>query len=519
MKKPFTTKSWITAFATVILLGSEVVAQTNKLVINTESTKIQINRHIYGHFAEHLGRNIYGGIWVGPDSKVPNEDGYRLDVMNALIDLEIPNLRWPGGCFADEYHWTDGIGAPADRPKMVNTHWGGVTEDNSFGTHEFLNFTKKIKTEPYITGNVGSGSVEEMSKWIEYINFDGVSPMAALREKNGQKEPWNIKYWGVGNENWGCGGNMTAEYYANEYRRYATYARDYGGNKLYKIAGGANSWDLNWTEVLMKTIPLQMMDGLSLHYYTVTGTWENKGEATKFSKEEYLETITKAASMDLLITKHSQIMDKYDPKKQVSLIVDEWGTWYKVEPGTNPGFLYQQNTMRDAHVAAISLNIFNKHAERVHMANLAQTVNVLQAIILTNETDMILTPTYHVFDLYKPHKDAMLLKHFLTSETVSFGKQSFEALHVSTSKSEDGTVNISIANVHPDKKIALDVDLLGGSFKNAVGEIVTAASIDSYNSFENKQAVKKSTFNDFKLNKDSLKVTLPANSVVMIRVK
>ncbi|PRY83798.1 alpha-N-arabinofuranosidase [Mongoliibacter ruber] len=491
----------------------------SKLVVNTLQEESTINKHIYGHFAEHLGRNIYGGIWVGPDSSVPNEDGYRLDVMQALIDLEIPNLRWPGGCFADEYHWTDGIGDPADRPKMVNTHWGGVTEDNSFGTHEFLNFVNKINTEAYITGNVGSGSVEEMSKWIEYINFDGVSPMAELRKKNGQEEPWNLTYWGVGNESWGCGGNMTPEYYANEYRRYATYARDYGGNKLYKIAGGANNWDLNWTEVLMKTIPLEMMDGLSLHYYTVTGSWENKGSATDFDKEEYLETLNKAAVMDDLIAKHSQIMDKYDPEKKVGLIIDEWGTWFKVEPGTNPGFLYQQNTMRDAHVAAITLNIFNKHADRVHMANLAQTVNVLQAIILTSEDDMILTPTYHVFDLYKPHKDAKLLPHFLATEKVVFGEQSIEALQVSTSKSEDGTINISIANVHPDKKIEIDVDLIGMNATKAEAAMVSAPQIDSYNTFEDKDVVKKEAFKDFKLNKNSLKVTAPANSVIMIQVK
>lgn len=491
----------------------------NKLIVNTDQGKVIINKHIYGHFAEHLGRNIYGGIWVGPDSKVPNEDGYRKDVMQALIDLEIPNLRWPGGCFADEYHWTDGIGDPAQRPKMVNTHWGGVTEDNSFGTHEFLNFTKKIGTEPYITGNVGSGSVEEMSKWIEYINFDGVSPMAELRKRNGQSEPWNIKYWGVGNESWGCGGNMTPEYYANEYRRYATFARDYGGNKLYKIAGGANDWDLNWTEVLMKNIPLHLMDGLSLHYYTVTGTWENKGKATVFTKEEYLETLRKASRVDELITKHSTIMDKYDPEKKVGIILDEWGTWFQVESGTNPGFLYQQNTMRDAHIAAISLNTFNKHAARVHMANLAQTVNVLQAIILTNEDDMILTPTYHVFDLYKPHKDALLLPHYLVSEQVSFGKEKMDALHVSSSKSADGTVNISIANIHPDKKMHLEVDVRGMSPSAVTAEIVSAPSIDSYNSFEKKNVVKKSTFKDFSLKKDTLTITVPANAVLMVRVK
>ncbi|GHB32155.1 intracellular exo-alpha-L-arabinofuranosidase 2 [Mongoliitalea lutea] len=507
------------AFVLALCLFPLVLVGQNKLIVNTDQGHITINRHIYGHFAEHLGRNIYGGIWVGPNSSIPNEDGYRLDVMQALIDLEIPNLRWPGGCFADEYHWTDGIGDPAQRPKMVNTHWGGVTEDNSFGTHEFLNFAKRIGTEPYITGNVGSGSVEEMSKWIEYINFDGVSPMADLRRRNGQEEPWNIKYWGVGNESWGCGGHMTPEYYANEYRRYATFARDYPGSKLYKIAGGANDWDLNWTEVLMKNIPLNMMDGLSLHYYTVTGTWENKGKATEFTKEEYLETLRKAARVDELITKHSTIMDMYDPEKKVGIILDEWGTWFQVEPGTNPGFLYQQNTMRDAHVAAISLNIFNKHAERVHMANLAQTVNVLQAIILTSEDDMILTPTYHVFDLYKPHKDATLVPHHLVTENVAFGQEQLEALHVSSSKSSDGTVNISIANIHPDKNLPLEIDLRGMQAKGATAEIVTAPSVDSYNSFTSKEVVKKSSFKDFKLKSNQLNLSVPANSVLMIRVK
>ena len=502
-----------------ILTSNLTYAQNNRLIVNADQEGVTINKHIYGHFAEHLGRNIYGGIWVGPDSKIPNEDGYRLDVMNAIKKLEIPNLRWPGGCFADEYHWTDGIGDPKDRPTMVNTHWGGVTEDNSFGTHEFLNFARKIGAEPYITGNVGSGSVDEMSKWIEYINFDGVSPMSNLRKKNGQDEPWNLTYWGVGNENWGCGGNMTAEYYANEYRRYATYARDYGGNKLYKIAGGANTDDYNWTEVLMKTIPLQMMDGISVHYYTMTGSWENKQSATQFDKETYLETLRKSAHIEELIKRHGAIMDQYDPEKRIGMIFDEWGTWYQVEPGTNPGFLYQQNTMRDAFVAAISLNIFNKHADRVHMANLAQTVNVLQAIILTNDNDMILTPTYHVFDMYKPHKDATLLSHHLVSEEVSFGKEKMETLNVSTSKSPDGTVNISIANIHPDKKIDLDVLLRGMEAKSVNAQILTAPEINSHNTFENKEVVKVSEFKDFKLSKENLKIAVPAKSVLMVRVK
>jgi len=504
--------------AVLMLSGLTVFAQ-NKLIVNADQGKTQISRHIYGHFSEHLGRCIYGGIWVGPDSDIENIDGYRKDVFEALKNLNIPNLRWPGGCFADEYHWTDGIGPKSERPKMINTHWGGVTEDNSFGTHEFMTFCEMLETEPYITGNVGSGSVEEMSKWVEYINFDGVSPMADLRKRNGREEPWSIKYWGVGNESWGCGGNMTAEYYANEYRRYATFARNYSGSRLYKIAGGANSTDYNWTEVLMKNIPLNMMDAMSLHYYTVPGSWGKKGSATEFSKEEYLTTLEKAAFMDELLQKHGTIMDKYDPNKRVKLIVDEWGTWYDVEPNTNPGFLYQQNTLRDAFVAAITLNTFNKHADRVHMANLAQTVNVLQALILTEEDEMLLTPTYHVFDLYRPHMDATLLPTHLESEMVEAGSVKMEALNVSSSLSDDGTVNIAIANINPEKAIDLAVSLRGTNAKDVSGRYLTAPELNSHNSFEQKEVVSIKDFKDFKWSKDVLNVKVPAKSVIVLRVK
>jgi alpha-L-arabinofuranosidase len=334
-----------------------------------------------------------------------------------------------------------------------------------------------------------------------------------------REEPWKVRFWGVGNENWGCGGNMTAEYYAGEYRRYSTYCKNYGENRLFKIAGGANSFDYNWTEVLMKNIPLNRMNGISLHYYTVPRTWGDKGSATQFDESEYFVTLEKCLRIEELIRKHSTIMDRHDPDKRIGLMVDEWGTWYNVEPGTNPGFLYQQNTLRDALVAAISLNIFNQNCERVKMANIAQTVNVLQAMILTKNEKMVLTPTYHVYDMYKPHKEATLLSHHLVSEAVSYGNEIMDALHVSTSKSEDGTVNISIANIHPDKKISLDVDVRGMDAKSASAEIVTAPAIDAYNTFEKKDVVKKSEFKDFKLNKGKLTVNLPANSVLMLRVK
>lgn len=317
--------------------------------IYPEQGNQQISKHIYGQFAEHLGSCIYGGLWVGPESDIPNTQGYRTDVLNALKKLQIPNLRWPGGCFADEYHWMDGIGPKENRPKMVNNNWGGTIEDNSFGTHEFLNLCELLGCEPYISGNVGSGTVEEMAKWVEYMTSEGDSPMANLRRKNGRDKAWKVKFFGVGNESWGCGGSMRPEYYSDLYRRYSTYCRNYDSNVLFKIASGASDYDYNWTETLMKQIGGRM-DGISLHYYTV-GDWNNKGSATDFNTEDYYWTLGKCLEIEDVVKKHIAIMDKYDPKKNIALMVDEWGTWWDVEPGTIPGHLFQQNTMRDAFVA------------------------------------------------------------------------------------------------------------------------------------------------------------------------
>ncbi|HRI78920.1 MAG TPA: alpha-L-arabinofuranosidase C-terminal domain-containing protein, partial [Cyclobacteriaceae bacterium] len=372
----------------------------NSIVLNADQGATKISKHIYGHFSEHLGRCIYGGFYVGDKSTIPNTNGVRKDVVDALKKMKIPNLRWPGGCFADTYHWKDGIGPKEKRPSMVNTWWGGVTEDNSFGTHEFLNMCELLGAEPYLSANVGSGTVQEVAEWVQYVNFDGTSPMSILRNQNGREKAWKVKYWGVANEAWGCGGNMTPEYYANIYRQYATfmnnYSRDY---RLFRIASGASDDDYNWTEVLMKNIPHNMLDGVGVHHYSVID-WKKKGSATNFSEQEYFASMTKALQMEELVTRHATIMDKYDPMKKIAMVVDEWGGWYDVEPNTNPGFLYQQNSIRDAILAGATLNIFNNHADRVRMANLAQTINVLQAVILTNEEKMLLTPTYHVLEMY-----------------------------------------------------------------------------------------------------------------------
>jgi len=504
-----------------LTLATFVSAQEKaEVIVNADLGTETISRHIYGHFSEHLGRSIYGGIWVGEDSPIPNTHGVRNDVIGALKQLKIPNLRWPGGCFADEYHWMDGIGPRSARPKMVNTHWGGVTEDNSFGTHEFLNLCELLETEPYICGNMGSGTVEEMSKWVEYITFEGESPMANLRRENGREKPWNVKFWGVGNENWGCGGNMTAAGYAEHYRRYATYCRNYGDNRLFKIAGGPNVDDYKWTETLMRNIPMGMMNGLSLHYYTFADSWENKGNATGFDDNEYFRTLENAVRMDELITRHSAIMDQYDPQKRVELVVDEWGAWYNVEPGTNPGFLYQQNTLRDAILCGLTLNIFHSHADRVKIANIAQMVNVLQAIIQTDGDKMVLTPTYHVFDMYKVHQDATLLPVDVKCGNYERLGRSLPMVSVTASRDKDGVVHLSFVNIDPAHDIEITCPVRGTvNSKITNSQIITGENVRTYNTFEKPNQIKLASFKGASYKNGELRFKLPAKSLVTIELK
>ncbi len=489
-----------------------------KLYVNPGNPKSKINKEIYGNFSEHLGRCIYEGLFVGEDSPIPNTNGMRNDVVNALREMKLPVLRWPGGCFADEYHWMDGIGSKEKRKKIVNTHWGGVVEDNSFGTHEFMELCRQIGCETYINGNVGSGTVREMSEWVEYMTFSGVSPMADLRKENGHEEAYTVNYFGVGNENWGCGGNMRPEYYADEYRRYQTYVRNYyKDKKIYKIACGPNSNDYNWTDTVMK-IAGNYMDGLSLHYYTVPGKdWEHKGSATQFDKAEYYTTLHKAYFMEELLHRHGAIMDRYDPKKKVGLIVDEWGTWFDVEPGTSPGFLYQQNTMRDAMVAAINLNLFNKHSDRVKMANIAQLVNVLQAVILTEGEKMLLTPTYHVFKMFRDHQDATLLDSSIATETIGMDKDLIPNLTESVSRAADGSITVTIANLSLDDTYPVETVFAEGTPECVTGTILTGA-MDAHNTFDAPETVKTADFSDAKLENGAISFNIPPCSVISLKV-
>jgi alpha-L-arabinofuranosidase len=481
--------------------------------INAGNPGAKISKNIYGHFSEHLGRCIYGGVYVGEGSDIPNVNGMRTDVVNALKKIGVPVLRWPGGCFADEYHWEDGIGPKESRKRMVNTNWGGVVEDNSFGTHEFMELCRQIGCEPYVNANVGSGTVREMAEWVEYMNSEGDSTVVRKRWANGHHEPFGLKFLGVGNESWGCGGNMRPEYYADEYRRYQTFCRNYGDKKLYRIACGPNTDDWNWTDKLMAGAG-NYLDAITLHYYTVPREWENKGSATDFDAAEYYTTLKKAHHMDNLIRGHLAIMDKYDPKHRVGLIVDEWGTWYNCEPGTNPGFLYQQNTMRDAMVAAITLDIFNAHCDRVVMANIAQMVNVLQSVILTDGADMVLTPTYHVFDLYKAHHDATLLSSAISCDDAQTGVKQLTA----TASQKENVITVTLTNTSCTDALDVKLELLGADASDVSGRILTGAMNDK-NTFEQKECVSVKPFDGFRKVQDGLMVTLPACAVAELTIR
>lgn len=484
-----------------------------RLVINAHNKKSKINKEIYGHFSEHLGRCIYEGIYVGENSNIPNVNGMRCDVVEALKEIKIPVLRWPGGCFADEYHWKDGIGPKENRKKMINTHWGGTVEDNSFGTHEFMELCRQLKCEPYINGNLGSGTVQEMSEWVEYLTFEGISPMAELRKQNGHAEPWKVKYFGVGNENWGCGGNMTPEFYGNMYRRYQTYCRNYAQNKLYKIACGPNVDDYNWTEGVMK-VAANFMDALTLHYYTHPGGWLNKGPATNFDEKTWYASMNKTLKMEELINRHLEVMNRYDPEKRVDLIVDEWGGWYDVEPGTNPGFLYQQNTMRDALIAGINLNIFNKHSDRVKMTNLAQVVNVLQSVILTEGEKMVLTPTYHVFNMYKNHQEATLVESYIDTKMIGVEEENLVPnLHESVSVDQQGRINITLNNLSISEPYDIEGIIVDRCVKSAKATILTN-EMGAYNTFDNPEVVKPEEFDKFIITDKGLNFTIPPCSVL-----
>ncbi len=500
------------------------------VIVNADLPGPVISRHVYGHFAEHLGACIYGGFWVGEDSPLPNEGGIRSDVVAALREIAIPNLRWPGGCFADEYHWRDGIGPREARPRMVNTHWGNVEENNHFGTHEFLALCELLGADPFVVGNVGSGSVREMSEWVEYLTRAGSSPAVDQRRANGREEPWRVPFWGLGNEPWGGGGNMRPEVYADLARQYATFCRNHGDNRLYRVAAGASEDDYAWTEALMRAVadmkaaqfPSRPFEAVSVHYYTLGGTWSDKGPATGFDTDSYWRTIRRARAIEPILRRHVAVMDRYDPAGEIGLVVDEWGTWWEVEPGTNPGFLYQQNTMRDALVASLHFDVFHRLADRLVVANLAQTVNVLQSVILADaETGaLVRTPTFHVFEMNKVHHDATAVPVHVRAPQAVHVDDDGEVGTVSASASVSGGVcHVSVTNTDLETPLVATIDVRGARVGAVSGRVLAPGAVGDHNTAQRPADVAPRPLEGLESTAHAVRVTVPPHAFAVLRIE
>lgn len=491
---------------------------TAKLNVRVDAKVDRISRHIYGHFAEHLGRCVYDGIWVGPDSKIPNTNGYRKDVVAALKAMKIPNLRWPGGCFADTYQWRDGIGPRKDRPRTVNIHWGNYVEDNSFGTHEFMDLCELLETDAYVAFNVGSGMPAQMAAWIEYMTFDGDSTLARERKANGREQPWKLPFAGIGNENWGCGGNMSPEFYADQMNQFLVYARNFGRNRMTKIGCGPNVEDYNWAEVLLKK--QRGIQGLSWHYYSHYPSWREKGPALADDVTHWHGMLAAAVHTGDILKRADEIFDKVDPQNKIGLYFDEWGTWHRTEQGDTA--LYQQNTIRDALVASVSLDLFHAHRKRIRMTNIAQVVNVLQAVILTETSGgkdrMLLTPTYHVFEMNKVHHDAIGVPIDIESPDYAEGGKTIPQVSASASVAEDGTLNLSLSNLHHENAVDIDAELKGVNASKVVGRLLAATTLNAHNTFDAPDAVKPVPFTDAKLSDGRLKLSLPPRSFAVLSI-
>lgn len=507
--------------AVAALAGAEAPAGTLQAsaTLNVDQSGPRISKYVYSQFSEHLGGGIYDGIWVGKDSAIPNVRGIRSDVVAALRAIKTPLVRWPGGCFADEYLWRDGIGPREDRPVRRNNWWGGSPESNAFGTHEFMDFVEQVGAEAYVAINLGSSTPSVMREWVEYMTSPGADTLAQERRRNGRDQPWRVAMWGVGNEAWGCGGHMTASHYANELRRFSTFLHRSGDPPSERVATGPSGGDTAWTEVLMRDAG-DALDAISLHYYTLpTGKWEGKGSATGFTEQEWVKTFAETLKIEGFIQQHVAVMQKYDPANRVGLYVDEWGTWYDVEKDTNPGHLYQQNTLRDAVLAAANLNIFHRHAERVRMSSIAQTINVLQSMVLTEGKDMALTPTYYTYKMYLPFQDATSLPLELASPDTRIGDVTIPTLSASAARGGDGRIHLGIANMNPRDDVRLHVNLQGVTPRRLHGQRLTSARMDAHNVPGEPEQIAPAPYTGGRVLENSLELLIPAKSVVVVTVE
>lgn len=534
-------KLMVSAAMIAVLAGAaapgraQPAGDSGSLSVSADQSGAVINRALFGQFAEQLGNGVYGGVWVGRDSKIPNVRGIRSDVVQALRALKVPDVRWPGGCFADQYHWRNGVGPADQRRTTYNINWGGPIEPNSFGTHEFMDFIEQIGSEAYITVNVATGTPQEAADWLEYMTTDQPTSLAKEREANGRKPPYRVKYLGIGNESYGCGGAMTAEAYVDKMKVFAMFARNLnpaesgasrffpGPQPMQRIAVGPADDQTDYTDAVMKawqhSSPRSWsIEGLSFHHYTMGDKGMMRDPATGFGERDYATFVKNTYVMDELIAKQTAIMDRYDPQKKVALVIDEWGTWLSPMPGTSPLYLQQQNSLRDAILASLNLNIFARHADRVRMANIAQMINVLQAMILTDGDKMLLTPTYHVYRMYVPFQDAQFIPTNLDAGAYRFGDMTLPRIDAIAARARDGAVWLALTNIDPNRPADLSVSVSGVSVKGAVGEVLTAARIDAVNAFDAPVALAPKVFNSKPVG-GRLVLHLPAKSVTVVRLE
>jgi alpha-L-arabinofuranosidase len=507
------------------LTAPVLAAEKVELSVDLSKTGAKIDRNIFGQFAEHLGHGIYDGIWVGPDSTIPNTSGIRNDVVAALKAIKVPNVRWPGGCFADEYHWRNGIGP--HRVITLNPNWGGVIEPNAFGTQEFMDFLDQIGAEAYVSVNVGSGTPHEAADWLEYMTAPETT-LAKERAANGHSAPYKVAMLGIGNESWDCGGNMSPDYYLSQLKIYSRFVRNYNPaqqdkDQMLKIAvgpGGDEPRFIDWTETIMKAYQHHTwswdINALSMHNYTVN--WHHKYASENFGETEYAEVLKSTLDMDGLIKRYSDIMDKYDPEKKVALIVDEWGGWYAPLPGSNPGFLVQQNSLRDGILAALNLNIFARHADRVRGANIAQMINVLQGMIMTDKEKMVVTPTYYVFKMYVPFQDATFVPVSFDAGTYTHHEISLPRVDAVAAKDTTGKLWMEITNVDPNQPAEIEVNVAGITAKSATGQTLTAPKADSVNTFDAPNTVIPKPVSA-KVEGRKLILAIPPKSVTVISIE
>lgn len=511
-------KKQLLALVATLTLAAQ--AADIKLVVNADQPGPVIHRNIYGQFAEHLGTGIYEGMWVGPESKIPNVRGWRKDVVAALKALKVPLVRWPGGCFADEYHWREGVGPRDKRPVKVNYNWGGVPENNAVGTHEFFDLVEQLGAEAYVNGNLGTGTPQEAAEWLEYMTAEGSSTLAQLRRKNGRDKPFRVHYFALGNESWGCGGNMRPDYYVDLYKHWASFFRTPENNRPLFIASGGHDGRTDWTEALIKGIQGVPMNAIAHHGYTLpTGKWEGKGAAVGFGEDQWISTLAHTQKIDEWVRKNTDVMDRHDPSKKVGFYFDEWGSWYDPEPGSNPGFLVQRNTLRDALLAALHFNVFHSHADRVKMSNVAQMVNVLQAMIQTSKDKLVLTPTYHAFALYTPFQDATSLPAKIENNPVyKVGATEMPGLSATAARGKDGKLYVGLVNANATQATELTLQVGAAAPKAIKGRLLTASAMDAQNELGKPAQVVPQAFEAQAVN-GKLTLKLPAKSIVVVAVE